>query len=151
VETIGELQEMVEAVLPSYPNIPRPAVRFVLVQSQKRILPEVVPRLAEYACRKMRQRGIEILLETRCSAATAHGVVLGDGTKIATHTLVSTVGNAPHPLSLKLPVPKEKGRIIADPTLGVPGFPGVWALGDCASVRDDQHGQPYAPTAQNAI
>src|SRR5262249_21809412 len=32
----------------------------------------------------------------------------------------------------------------------VPDWPGVWALGDCASVPDPQ-GKPYPPTAQHAL
>ena len=32
----------------------------------------------------------------------------------------------------------------------VPGWPGVWALGDCALVPDPT-GKPYPPTAQHAI
>jgi len=151
VETIGELQEMVDAVLPSYPNIARREARFVLVHSQPRILPEVVPSLAEYAARKLRQRGVEIRLSTRCEAATGHGVVLAGGEKIPTHTLVSTVGNAPHPLVGALPWKTAKGRLVADATLAVPGHPGVWAIGDCASILHEHDGQPYAPTAQNAI
>jgi NADH dehydrogenase len=151
VETIGELQEMVETVLPSYPNIVRSDVRFVLVHSQPRILPEVVPRLGEYAARKLRSRGVEIRLETRCAAATAYGVVLAGGEKIAAHTLVSTVGNAPHPLLATLPCAHERGRLVADSTLAVPGQTGVWTLGDCAHVVHEHDGKPYAPTAQNAI
>ena len=151
VETIGELQEMVESVLPSYPNIHKEEVRFVLVHSQERILPEVVPKLGEYAARKLQKRGVEIRLQTRCQAATSYGVVLSGGEKVGTYTLVSTVGNAPHPLVGTLPCKKDKGRICADATLAVPGHPGVWALGDCASIIHEHDGQPYAPTAQNAI
>jgi NADH dehydrogenase len=36
-------------------------------------------------------------------------------------------------------------------TLAVPGWPGVWAVGDCALVPDPQTGGLYAPTAQHAI
>jgi NADH dehydrogenase len=33
----------------------------------------------------------------------------------------------------------------------VEGWPGVWALGDCALVPDPATGKPYPPTAQHAI
>jgi NADH dehydrogenase len=33
----------------------------------------------------------------------------------------------------------------------VPGWPGVWALGDCAVVPDPRTGRPYPPTAQHAM
>ena len=33
----------------------------------------------------------------------------------------------------------------------VPGWPGVWSLGDCAVVPDPRSGKPYPPTAQHAL
>jgi NADH dehydrogenase len=35
--------------------------------------------------------------------------------------------------------------------LEVPGRPGLWALGDCASIADKKSGRPYPPTAQHAL
>jgi NADH:quinone reductase (non-electrogenic) len=151
VETIGELQEMVHLVLPSYRNIGAREVRFVLVHSQDRILPEVVPGLGRYAERQLLSRGIEIKLSTRCNAATAGQVFLASGEMIPNRTLVCTVGNAPNPMLASLGCPVNRGRIVTEATLAVPGSPGVWALGDCASIPDRYTGQPYAPTAQNAI
>ncbi len=150
VETIGELQEMVDLVLPHYRNIRPEDVRFVLVHSQARILPEVVPGLGEYAADELRRRGIEILLNVKCKAATAEHVFLSDGTTLATRTLISTVGNAPNPLLKTLPCPLSRGRIATDATLSVTGYPGLWALGDNAAVPMAD-GTTYAPTAQNAI
>ncbi|HVE82408.1 MAG TPA: FAD-dependent oxidoreductase [Myxococcales bacterium] len=151
VETIGELQETIEAVLPSYPNIRRGDVKLLVIQSGPRILPEVVPGLADYARKVLEARGVEVITGTRCQAATADAVLLPDGRRVPTRTLVSTVGNAPHPLLSRLPVKREKGRVVAEETLSVPGWAGVWALGDCAHVVSADSGQPYAPTAQNAI
>ena len=150
VETVGELQEMVHLVLPHYRSIPPEEVRFVLVHSQERILPEVVPGLGRYAQEVLARRGIEIVVKVRCKAATVEGVFLSDGRMIPTRTLVSTVGNAPNPLLRELPCGTERGRIVVEATLAVPGFDGVWALGDCAQVPSPD-GTPYAPTAQNAI
>ena len=151
VETIGELQEMVHLVLPSYRNIGKEDVRFVLVHSQDRILPEVVPHLGHYAQEKLTARGIDIKLNTKCTAATGEHVFLSSGESVRNRTLVCTVGNAPNPMLTSLGCPTQRGRITAEATLAVPGWPGVWALGDCASVPDRYTGQPYAPTAQNAI
>jgi NADH dehydrogenase len=46
---------------------------------------------------------------------------------------------------------KEKGKLIVDENLEIPGQPGVWALGDCAAIRDRQSGKLYPPTAQHAL
>jgi NADH dehydrogenase len=45
----------------------------------------------------------------------------------------------------------ERGRIVTDEQLEVPDWPGVWALGDCASITDPGTGRPYPPTAQHAL
>jgi NADH dehydrogenase len=50
-----------------------------------------------------------------------------------------------------LPCKKEKGRIIVEETLEVPGFPGVWVVGDCAWVPNPRTGKPHPPTAQHAL
>jgi NADH dehydrogenase len=50
-----------------------------------------------------------------------------------------------------LPVPKERGRIVVNEHLEVPGYPGVWAVGDGAWVLDTKTGEPCPPTAQHAI
>src|SRR6266498_3853667 len=45
----------------------------------------------------------------------------------------------------------ERGAVLVEPTLAVPGQPGLWALGDCAAVTDGRTGAPCPPTAQFAL
>jgi NADH dehydrogenase len=40
---------------------------------------------------------------------------------------------------------------VVNECLEVPGWPGVWALGDCAATPDKTTGRPYPPTAQHAL
>ena len=40
---------------------------------------------------------------------------------------------------------------MVDRNLACPGFPGLWALGDCAAVVDAKSGKPCPPTAQFAL
>jgi NADH:ubiquinone reductase (H+-translocating) len=76
-------------------------------------------------------------------------VQLTDDTRISCSTLVWTAGTSPHPLLHQLDLPKERNRLKANAAMGVEGFPGVWALGDCAVIPDEKGGyQP--PTAQHA-
>ena len=44
----------------------------------------------------------------------------------------STAGVTPPSLLASLPCEKERGRLKVNERMEVPGFPGVWALGDCA-------------------
>jgi NADH dehydrogenase len=49
-----------------------------------------------------------------------------------------------------LPCARERGKVLVDEFLAVPGWPGVWALGDCALVPDRASGGFCPPTAQHA-
>ena len=46
---------------------------------------------------------------------------------------------------------QERGRIVVNPDLSVPGAPGVWAVGDCALVPNAHDGRMSPPTAQFAV
>jgi NADH dehydrogenase len=78
-------------------------------------------------------------------------VVLNDG-EIRAATLVWTAGTAPNPLLRSLSIDKDKrGAVVVDDTFAVRGGSGLWALGDCAAVRDTKHGKTCPPTAQFAL
>src|SRR5262249_7344824 len=95
-------------------------------------------------------RGIEMRVETKVRALSDDGVELSDGTCIPTANLIWTAGSAPHPLLERLACTKDRGRIVVDAFLQVPGWPGVWSLGDSACVPDPVSGGMYPPTAQHA-
>ena len=61
-------------------------------------------------------------------------------------------GVTPSQLVAELPCEHDRGhRIVVNSYLEVPGYRGVYALGDCASITDPHTGKPYPPTAQHAI
>jgi NADH dehydrogenase len=82
-------------------------------------------------------------------------VELDDGSVIRTETVISTVGNAPHPVLASMNVAEEAldedGWVRPDATFAVPGLDRVWALGDCASIIDPKNGRPMPATAQHAV
>lgn len=153
VEMVGELNDMVRAVIRYYPALRETPGRVILLHSGERLLPELSPAVADYALRRLRRRGVEVRLNTRLAAATPFEAVLEGGEKIPTRTLIVTVGNAPPPVVDGLTLAKERGRIVVDEYLRVPGVPGVWALGDNAAVpnRAARDGAVSPPTAQFAI
>jgi len=152
VETVGELNDLVHEITRHYPSLTRESVKVVLLHSRDRILPEMGPGLADFALRKLRQRGVEVRLNTRIAAATPHEAILSSGERIPTRTLVVTVGSAINPVLSSLPLPREKDRILTDPFMAVPGMPGIWALGDNAAVPNAaEKGACSPPTAQFAL
>ena len=96
-------------------------------------------------------RGIEIHPKSKVTAVTPREVVLTDGTRVESFTLVWTAGTSPNPILDKIALPKERGKIKATATLGVEGMADVWAVGDCALIPDvAKAGTFHPPTAQHA-
>jgi NADH dehydrogenase len=151
VETIAGVNDFVHESLRYYPTLETSHVRMVLVHSGPRILPELDEKLGRYAERQLAQRGIEIRLGVHVSGCTEEAVHLDDGTTIPARMLVWTAGTAPNPILDTLPVERQRGRIVVDEHLRVPGLPGVWAVGDCALVPDRKSGGTCPPTAQHAL
>jgi NADH dehydrogenase len=150
VEAVAELNDFVRDVVKNYRQIDSKEIRVVLLHSQDRILPELEEKLALYAQNILSKRGVEIRLHTRLQAATGDEAILGNGERIPTKTLISTVPSSPNPLIDTLDLPKEKGRLISNAMCEVQGVGNVWALGDCALVPTPD-GKPSPPTAQFAI
>jgi NADH:quinone reductase (non-electrogenic) len=151
VETIAGLNDFIRDGLKLYPRIDPARLRMVVVHSGPVILPELGEKLGAYAERKLRARGIEIITNARVAGVTHEEVILGDGSAIPSRLVVWTAGTSPHPLLHDLPCALDRGRIVVDETLAVPGQEGVWALGDCAVVPDSRTGRPHPPTAQHAL
>jgi NADH dehydrogenase len=150
VEAVAELNDFVRAAARSFRNVRLAELRVVLLHAGGLILPELPKSLAEFAQTLLMKRGVEIRLHTRLAGATADTALLEGGGRIETRTLVSTVPSAPNPLVAMLPVKKERGRILVDAHLEVADYPGLWAVGDCAAIRDGKTGELCPPTAQHA-
>ncbi|WP_309141491.1 NAD(P)/FAD-dependent oxidoreductase [Streptomyces composti] len=125
--------------------------RWLLLDIADRVLPELDERLSRTAGRVLHERGVDVRMGTSVKEATHDGVLLTDGEFVDTRTLVWCVGVRPDPLAESLGLPMERGRLLVDPHLQVPGRPEVFACGDAAAVPDlDRPGEYTAPTAQHA-
>jgi len=151
VETIAGINDFVRGALRSYPHLEEDMVRVVLVHSGQVLLPELGEKLGTYAQRKLEARNIEIRLGTRVEACSGRSVRLSDGTTIPTNTLVWAVGSSPNPLLETISCEKDRGRLLVNDSLELDGWPGVWALGDCAAVPDPRTGGFHPPTAQHGL
>ena len=150
VETAGVLTDFLRASLRYYPRIQPDDIRVVLLHGQNRLLPELSASLGEFAGRKMRMHGLDVRLETRASRIDDRAVTLASGEIIPAGTVICTIGTQPNSLVTDSPLPKERGRVKVNADMSVPGFVGVWALGDCAAVPNKLDGKISPPTAQFA-
>ncbi len=152
VEVMAELSDLIHDALPNYHNIEPNEPRKILIQGPERILPEVKESLAAFATRKLAEKGIEVRVNTRLKALTPDDAILASDEHIPTRTLIATIGNAPHPLLASLPCQRDqRGAVLTNEFLEVADCPGVFALGDNASVPDVTTGGRCPPTAQYAI
>jgi len=150
-ETIASVNDFLREAIKFYPHLTEDMLRVVLVHPGPVILPELGDKLGYYAQSKLAARGVEIHVNTKVAAFSGSVVTLTDGTKIESSTLLWTAGTSPNPLLNSLPCETERGRLVANEYLEVKGWPGVWALGDCALVPDLTTGKHCPPTAQHAL
>ncbi len=152
LEALAELQDFATDALSMYPSAREHGLRWVLVEAADRVLRELDPRLADYTVRQLTRRGIDVRLSTQLTQAAADHVVLSDGERITTRTLVWTAGVRPSPLVAELGLPLDQsGRIVVDRQMRVSDHQSIWAIGDAAAVPNplDQE-RPSPPTAQHA-
>ena len=112
VEVAAELEDLLRTARRTFTSLPEP--RIVLVHSRAHVLSELGDRLGLYATRKLAQAGVQLLLERRLVQVHPDRVELDDGREIRTATVVSTVGNAPHPVVARL-MDRHAGRRLDPP------------------------------------
>ncbi|RZU23661.1 NAD(P)/FAD-dependent oxidoreductase [Streptomyces sp. BK239] len=150
-EVAAQGQLFTDALVRSRPLREDVRPRWMLLDIADRVLPELDERLSRTADSVLRGRGVDVRMGTSVKEATRDGVLLTDGESVDTHTLVWCVGVRPDPLAESLGLPLERGRLLVEPTLQVPGRPEVFACGDAAAVPDLEKPGQYTPmTAQHA-
>ncbi len=151
VEVAGELVDCLRSIRRYYPRVQAAELTVSVLHDGDRLLPELPSSLGRAALKSLRRRGVAVHLGARAVRITAQGVALADGNMLLAATRIGTIGTRPNALAAALGLATERGRIRVDADLSVPGVPGLWALGDCAAVRNAHDGQTAPPTAQFAV
>ncbi|MFI5718611.1 NAD(P)/FAD-dependent oxidoreductase [Nocardia sp. NPDC051750] len=149
-ELVAQLRALADAYAARRAFAPS-EIRFVLLDMADRVMPEVGEKLSDQVLAVLRDRGIDIRLGTSLKELTGDHVVLTDGTTVPTYTVAWVTGVTGAPVLGTLDLPMERGRLIVDAKLRVPGHPDVFAGGDAAAVPDlTKPGEITPPTAQHA-
>lgn len=160
VEALSELSDLSKNAVRNHPSLEESDLHWVLIEALDRVAPEVGPELSKWTLQALRDRGIDIRLETTIESCENGDVVLKGGEVIPANTIVWTAGVQPNPLFKSTNVPLgPKGHVVANAHLQVVRedgsiVDGAWALGDNAQVPDlTAAKQPayYPPNAQNAM
>jgi NADH dehydrogenase len=151
VETVAAAGDFLRRATKFYRHLSTDLIRTVLIHAGPLILPELGEKLGAYAQKELEKRGISVLTNTKVTSVSENGLQLSDGNSLTAATVVWTAGTAPSPILETLPCKKLGGRVVVNEFMEVPGWDGVWALGDCALITNPQTGKPYPSTAQHAM
>ena len=152
VETAGALAEFQRHVVPrDYRHIAADDLRIVVIEAGPHLLSPYPEPLRARARRDLEDFGVEVRTETRVARVSADGVDLADGERIPSATVIWAAGIRAAPVTAALGLPTGRaGRIHVEPTLAVPGHPGVFAVGDVAIIDGQEHLPQVAQVAIQA-
>ena len=133
------------------PQLAGQQIRWMLLDTASRLLPELDPRLSKTADRVLRRRGVEVRTGQSVTEATRDYVALSTGEQVPTYSLIWCVGVRADPLVDGLDLDTNRGRLVVDEFMSVPGAAEIYACGDCAAVPDlTRPGEVCGMTAQHA-
>jgi NADH dehydrogenase FAD-containing subunit/uncharacterized membrane protein YphA (DoxX/SURF4 family) len=142
VELAGAIAELARyGMEKEFRHVDPARARVILVQSGPRILPVFPEALSARAAAALGKLGVEILTDSRVEAIDANGVLVA-GKRIVARNVFWAAGVVASPAARWLAAGHDgSGRVKVAPDLGVPGHPGVFAIGDTA-LSTAWNGQP---------
>ncbi|WP_369055471.1 NAD(P)/FAD-dependent oxidoreductase [Kineococcus terrestris] len=154
-EIVAQTHRWLTRVADRWSNIDVKDVRWLLIDVAPAVLPELGPRLGEYALGKLKGRGIDIRLGVSVASVEGNVINLTDGTPVPSRTLIWGAGIVANPLMGTLGLPLDRGRLVVDAQMRAADD--VWAVGDAAATPDLAKEKPAdgpqpvtPPTAQHA-
>ena len=150
VELAASLAQMVRVTLRgNFRRIDPSKSTIILLDAGNRVLPTFVEPLSRRVTRRLTKLGVKVLTGVKVETVDEQGVVAG-GTRIPSATVLWTAGVAASPIPKMLGSKTDRaGRALVDPFLKVVDAPGVFVVGDAASVMQNEH--PVPGVAQAAI
>jgi NADH dehydrogenase len=135
-EMAGTLGDMTQRMLKDlYKDLDLSKAQIFLVDHGHSVLSAFSQKSQVYAASMLKQRGVQVRLGIAAKEVAPDHVLLSDGTKILTRTVIWAGGLKASSLSGNLGVaPGHGGRIDVQPDFSVKDFPGVYALGDFANI-----------------
>jgi NADH:ubiquinone reductase (H+-translocating) len=121
----------------------------ILLDGAKRILPSFAESLSKKAADHLAKLGVQVITGAMVESIDARGVTVG-GKLIPCGAVLWTAGVSPSPLVKMLGVSTDRaGRACVGPSLSVLDTPGIFVVGDTATLM--QNGKPLPGVAQVAI
>ncbi len=144
VEYAGALMELIRGPLAKdYPNFCAEDARVVLVEAMPSLLGTMPEKLGHYSAERLREMGVEVLLDTAVAEVTANAVILADGADlgsgtIGTETAVWTAGVGGEGTAGRSGIQTRPNKTVPVlPTLQMVDEPNVYIAGDLAAFEQD--------------
>ncbi|MCM3540073.1 NAD(P)/FAD-dependent oxidoreductase [Priestia endophytica] len=153
IEFVAEIANRVPKLCKEF-DIPRDTVRIICVEAAPTALPGFDPQLIEYAVTQLERKGVEFKIGTMIKECTPEGIIVSkdDQTEeIKSKTVVWAAGVRGSHIIEKTGIENNRCRVKVGPDLRAPGAEGVFIVGDCSLVINDETDKPYPPTAQVAM
>src|SRR6266404_2355112 len=150
VELAASLAQMVKVTLRgNFRRIDPAKASIILLDGAKRVLSTFAEPLSRRVTRRLTKLGVKVLTGVKVETVDEQGVIAG-GSRIPSATVLWTAGVAASPIPKMLGTKTDRaGRALVDPFLKVVDAPGVFVVGDAASVMQNEH--PVPGVAQAAI
>ena len=150
VELAASLAQMVRVTLRgNFRRIDPAKASIILLDASKRVLPTFAESVSRKVTRRLEKLGVKVLTGVKVETVDEQGVIAG-GKRIPSATVLWTAGVAASPVPKMLGTKTDRaGRALVDPFLKVVDAPGVFVVGDAASIM--QNGYPVPGVAQAAI
>jgi NADH dehydrogenase len=138
VEMAGALAELRNDAMASiYPELDPRRTHIVLVEMADKVLAPFAKPLRDYAAKALRERGVELRLNTSVAEVKPDGVVLGGGEFLKAGVVIWATGVAVPKVVGDWGLPQGRGgRIVVESDLRVKGFKNIFAVGDTAIYPD---------------
>jgi len=134
----------------TYKDLHLDRAQILLVDAGHAVLSAFSPSAQTYAAKMLEKRTVQLRLGTKVHEVGDGHVVLSDGTRIPTHTVIWAGGLKAASLSNNVGIKTgHGGRINVQADLTVPGLTGVYALGDFANIAG-KDGKPLPQLASVA-
>ena len=150
VELAASLAHMVKVTLRgNFRRIDPAKASIILLDAGSRVLPTFAEQLSRRVTRRLTKLGVKVLTGVKVDIVDEQGVIAG-GNRIPSATVLWTAGIAASPIPKMLGSRTDRaGRALVDPFLTVADAPGIFVVGDAASVMQNE--RPVPGVAQAAI
>lgn len=144
VELVAEIAQFVHVILnKDYPEIERSEVTINLIEATGKILSSFPEYLARVALERLRMMGIEVLLDAPIQWVNQNCIGISNGKTIPKGILIWAGGVKARHLPLRPEVKRDLSkRILVDGHLEIPGYPGIYAIGDASRIGESKDALP---------